>query len=81
MAMDELRDRQIWRSSLVAGYSAFGVAFVAACMLPGHIYGWDGAMPVHIVQIYLPGAVCILLVTQSIAILIQYARGLSHASE
>lgn len=80
VAMDE-RDRQIWGFSLLAGYSIFWVAFVAACLLPRHIYGPNGSMPVDILPLYLPAAWTIIMVTQSIVILVQYARGVGHAGE
>ena len=79
-AMDE-RDRQIWGFSLVAGYSVFWAVFVAACILPRHIYGRDGSMPVHVLTIYIPVAWAIILFTQSIVILIQYRRGAPYAGE
>ncbi len=78
--MDE-RDRQIWGHSLVAGYSIFWGAFVVACVVPGHIYGRDGSMPVHILELYLPLAWAIILTTQSIVILVQYRWGRPYASQ
>lgn len=81
VTMDE-RDRQIWGVSLAAGYAVFWLAFVFGCMIPAHIYGWNGSMPVEILALYLPIGATIITVTQSVAILVQYAcAGDSHAAE
>lgn len=44
------RDAVIRRRAGIIAYSVFWVAFVASCVLLPVFYGWDGAVPVVVVQ-------------------------------
>src|SRR6186713_3106421 len=74
------RDQLIQRRSWVLAYSLFWVAFVlAAVVLSPWKYGAEGAVPVPIVQLSVAVGFLFVYAVASIAILVQYAGGSSHA--
>jgi hypothetical protein len=77
--LDE-RDVLIAKRSWIAAYSVFWVVFVlAAVFLSAVVYGWDGAVPVVVVQLSVVPAFVLVYALASIAILIQYAGGSKDA--
>lgn len=79
VVVDE-RDRLIQRRSWIVAYALFWVVFVlAAVVLSAAVYGFDGAVPVQVVQSSVFVGFMFLYLTASIAILVQYAGGSSDA--
>jgi hypothetical protein len=73
--MDE-RDLLIQRRSWILAYALFWVIFVlAAVLLSAAVYGWDGAVPVSVVQLSVAWGFMLVYTLASIAILVQYAGG------
>jgi hypothetical protein len=74
------RDQLINRHSWFLAYSLFWVVFVlAAVFLSAWIYGWEGAVPVWVVQSSVFVGLMFVSALASIAILIQYAGGARDA--
>jgi hypothetical protein len=74
------RDQLIQRRSWVLAYSLFWVGFVlAAVVLSALVYGWEGAVPVWVVQSSVFCAFMLVYALASIAILVQYAGGSGDA--
>jgi hypothetical protein len=70
------RDVLIQRRSWIVAYSVFWVVFVlTAVFLSASVYGWDGAVPVSVVQLSVFGSLMLVYATASVAILVQYAGG------
>ncbi len=81
VVVDE-RDQLIQTRSWILAYSLYWVVFVfAAVFLSAEVYGWDGAVPVWIVQISVACGFMIVYGLASIAILVQYAGGTSNAGQ
>ena len=77
--MDE-RDTSILQRSLSASYGVFWWAFVAVAVgVAPAVYGWEGQVPVSIVQTSVFWAMILVQCTLSTAILAQYAKGSGHA--
>ena len=71
--MDE-RDVLIQRRSWVLAYAVFWVVFVlAAVFLSAAVYGWDGAVPVAVLQMSVFCGFMLVSALASVAILLQYA--------
>ena len=70
------RDALIGVRSMIAAYSIFWLAFVAAVTLlaPGY-YGYSGAVPVTVLENAFLALFLLFIVAWSIATLVQYARG------
>jgi hypothetical protein len=75
------RDNLIHQRSTIAAYSVFWLAFVAAGVLTPLYYGYDGAVPAILVANAVWAGVMLLIVTQSVATLVQYSRGSDGTSE
>jgi len=74
------RDQQIQRRSWVLAYALFWVAFVLAAALVAPLaYGYDGAVPVWVVQVSVFGGYMFVCALASVAILVQYAGGSGDA--
>jgi hypothetical protein len=70
------RDFLIQRRSWILAYSLFWVIFVlAAVLLAPLVYGWEGAVPVLVIQISVFCSFMLLNALVSIAILVQYTGG------
>ena len=70
------RDLLIQQRSWVVAYALFWVVFVlAAVFLSAWFYGWDGAIPVSVVQVSVAWGFMLVYALASIAILLQYAGG------
>jgi hypothetical protein len=71
--MDE-RDMLIQRRSWILAYAIFWVIFVlAAVFLSAAVYGWDGAVPVPVLQMSVFCGFMLVTALASMAILLQYA--------
>ena len=71
--LDE-RDLLIQRRSWVLAYAVFWVIFVlAAVFLSAGVYGWDGAVPVVVLQMSVFCGFMLVSALASVAILLQYA--------
>jgi uncharacterized membrane protein len=74
IVMDE-RDRMIHAQSVKIAFAVFWLYFVAACLVPWLLYKDAGAVPASL----LPGALMIgaviFILSQSLAMLVQYKRG------
>ncbi len=67
------RDQLIQSRSWIVAYALFWVAFViAAVVVSSMVYGENGAVPVHIVQMSVAWAFMFVYAVASIAVLIQY---------
>lgn len=67
------RDRLIQSRSWIIAYALFWVVFVvAAVWVSSLVYGENGAVPVHIVQMSVAWAFMFVYAVASIAVLIQY---------
>jgi hypothetical protein len=74
------RDQLINRHAWFLAYSLFWVIYVlVSVFLSAWIYGWEGAVPVWVVQSSVFVALMFVTALASIAILIQYAGGASNA--
>ena len=74
------RDQLIQRRSWIVAYSLYWMIFVfAAVFLTAEIYGWDGFVPVWVVQISVACGFMIVYGLASIAILVQCSGGARHA--
>lgn len=74
------RDQLIQRRSWVLAYSLFWVVFVlAAVVLSAVVYGWEGAVPVWVVQSSVFCGFLLVYAVASVAILVQYAGGSKDA--
>lgn len=74
------RDRLIQSRSWIIAYALFWVLFVvAAVWVSSLVYGENGAVPVHIVQMSVACAFMFVYAVASIAVLIQYGRNLADA--
>jgi hypothetical protein len=70
------RDALIQQRSWVLAYALFWVVFVlVAVFLSAVVYGWDGAIPVSVVQLSVAWGFMLVYALASIAILVQYAGG------
>ncbi len=70
------RDALIQRRSWVVAYSLFWVVFVlAAVVLTTVVYGWEGSVPVWIIQSSVFCSFMLVYALASIAMLVQYAGG------
>jgi hypothetical protein len=70
----------IWQRALVIAYSAFWVVFVAASMMTAAVYGWEGNVPVPLVLAGVWVGFILVQGSMSLAILLQYQAGASHAT-
>ncbi len=74
------RDQLIQIRSFMLAYGVFWVAFVfAATFLTAAVYGPEGAVPVKVVQFSVVCCFILMYAAASIAILIQYGRGVKDA--
>jgi hypothetical protein len=70
------RDVLIQQRSWVLAYSLFWVVFVlTAALVAPLVYGWEGSVPVWVIQSSVFCWLMLLMALVSIAILVQYARG------
>ncbi len=70
------RDLLIQRRSWILAYSLFWLIFVlAAVLLSPLVYGWEGAVPVLVIQISVFCSFMLLYALVSMAILVQYTGG------
>lgn len=73
VVMDE-RDNLIFKRSYIWGHGLFWLAYVAVSVgLAPAVYGWEGAVPVSVVQTSVFWAMFLVQASMSIAILAQYA--------
>ena len=68
------RDQVIAIRSALAAYTVFWLVFVASCMSLPIIYGWQGKVPVEVVQWSVFVAMMLVVGVTSLATLIQYGR-------
>ena len=69
------RDNLIRIRSMILAYSVFWLAFVGSTMLSFVVYGFDGAVPVTVIANAVWIGFMLVVGTQAIATLVQYARG------
>ena len=69
------RDREIAIRSALTAYPVFWLLFVALCMALPLIYGWQGKVPVMVVQWSVFVAMMLFVGVTSLVTLIQYGRG------
>ena len=69
------RDQVIAIRSALAAYTVFWLVFVASCMSLPIIYGWQGKVPVMVVQWSVFVAMMLFVGVTSLVTLIQYGRG------
>jgi hypothetical protein len=77
---DERDDLIRVRSSVIA-YSVFWVCFVAACMAALYSFGSTGAVPIELVLMSVWLGLMLVVGVNSIATLVQYGWGGSHAAD
>ncbi len=82
LVQDE-RDEQIGRRSLLFAYSVFWLYFVGACMIPWGLLFFRGeeSISVHVLPHLVFGGMIVVVLAQSVAILIQYGRTKNRAEE
>jgi hypothetical protein len=74
------RDLVIQRRSWLIAYIVFWLMFVlAAVLLAPAVYGWEGSVPVWVVQTSVFVGFIVVYTVASIAILVQYAGGSASA--
>ncbi len=69
------RDTLIQRKSVIAGYTAFWLAFFGGTFLAWVLYGFDGAVPVTVIMASCWCAVIVVVGVMSVATLVQYRWG------
>jgi hypothetical protein len=78
--VEDERDRAIRRRSVLIAYTAFWLAFVAACVSLPAVYGWKGSVPVPVVQSSVWCGLILVVGVMSVATLVQYRRGTVDAA-
>jgi hypothetical protein len=73
--VEDERDWAIRRRSVLIAYTAFWLAFVAACVSLPAVYGWKGSVPVAVVQSSVWCGLILVVGVMSVATLVQYRRG------
>jgi len=69
------RDAMIQANSVRIAYAVFWILFVGASMGLWAIYEGQGTLPVQVLPLFPLGGWIVVTLTQSIATLVQYARG------
>ncbi len=80
VVLDE-RENLIWKRSGRIAFGTFWCLFVLACMVPMAILGPNASISVNVLAAYVGGGMLTVVVTQSLAIIIQYGRGVSNDGE
>jgi hypothetical protein len=73
--VDDERDRAIRRKALIVAHLVFWLSFVGACMSLPAFYGWNGSVPVMMLQWSVFGAFAMLTGVMSVATLVMYEMG------
>ena len=81
MVVSDERDAAILGRSWMIAYSVFWLVFVAACVAAPWSFGASGAVPVVLVQCSVWWGLIIVVGVGSLATLVQYGWGASHAAE
>jgi uncharacterized Tic20 family protein len=77
--IDDERDRAINAKAMLIAYTAFWMFFVSACMVPFFLFGPQGMIPVEVLPLILMVGWLVLMLTSSVATIVQYARGRQNA--
>jgi hypothetical protein len=75
------RENAIWLKSGRIAFATFWVVFVIAAMIPWFILGPKGTISVNALPGYVFLGMGTIWVTQSLAVIIQYRRGVSNDGE
>ncbi|MFO0909826.1 MAG: hypothetical protein U0794_16010 [Isosphaeraceae bacterium] len=73
------RDAEIARRANFLGLGAFWLLFIVACVVLPIVYGWEGSVPVVLVQASVWVAWMLVIVVSSVATLVQYKGGAADA--
>lgn len=74
------RDAQINQRSVIVAYSVFWLVFVATCVALPVFYGWQGSVPVALVQSSVFVGMMLVVGVTALATLVQYGRGGADAA-
>jgi hypothetical protein len=69
------RDEAIRRRAVAVAFAVFWLAFVAVCVGLPAFYGWEGRVPVGLVQASVFAGVALIYGVMSVATLVQYRGG------